>query len=149
MCYAVYISTNSQEDLSRRNSELVRFKKLSEPESDPCTRLLEFPNRWFVGSKSDCSCTFRHATSVDLGFTVSVDWYQEEQDELDATGELFAVLQSLLLSGCDVDLVDRWEGAQLDDIISLDVSLAEISKTTFRMFENHRLRFSRGNLSRI
>jgi hypothetical protein len=85
MCYAVYISTDSTEDLSKRNSELVRFEKVTDPNADPCTRLLDLPNQWYVGSKTGCSCTFRHLMSVKLGFGEPEDWYPEEQDDVDAT----------------------------------------------------------------
>lgn len=145
MCYGVYISTDSGEDLTERNSELVRFEKVTDTGADPCTRLLDFPNQWYVGSKTGCSCTFRHLFSVELGFGEPEDWCPEEQDELDATKELYVILASILSSGHQVDLVDRWEGAQPDDITTLDVSLDEISETAFRMFENHKFRLKRGN----
>lgn len=143
MCYGVYISTDSSEDLARWNSELVRFEKVTNPCADPCTRLLDFPNQWYVGSKSNCSCTFRHLYSIELGFSEPEDWCPEEQDELDATKELYAILVSILSSGHQVDLVDRWEGAKPDDITTVDVSLDEISETAFRMFENHKFRLSK------
>ena len=143
MCYGVYISTDSMEDLSRRNSELVRFEKVSDSNADPCVTLLDFPNQWYVGSKSGCSCTFRHLTSIDLGFSDPVDWYKEEQDELDATWELYSTLTDLLSSGNHVDLIDRWEGAQPEDIIIVDVSLDVVSKTAFRMFENHKFKLKK------
>ena len=49
MCYAVYISTDSPINLSESNSDLVRFEKVTDPYSDPCISLLEFPNKWCVG----------------------------------------------------------------------------------------------------
>ena len=54
MCYGVYISTDSVEDLSRRNSELVRFENVTDSNVDPCATVLDFPNQWYVGSKSGC-----------------------------------------------------------------------------------------------
>ncbi len=87
MCYGVYVSTDSSEDLATRNTDLVRFEKVADPLSDPCITLLDFPSQWYVGSKSRCSCTFRHLTSIELGFSEPVDWYTEEQEELDATRE--------------------------------------------------------------
>src|SRR3990172_5989413 len=108
MCYSVYISTDSSEDISKRNSELVRFEKVTDTNDDICTKLLEFPNRWYVGSKSGCSCTFRHLLSIELGFAEPVDWYKEEQDEINATGELYSALDALLSSGHRVDILDRW-----------------------------------------
>jgi len=143
MCYAVYVSTNSPEDLAGRNSELVRFRIVSDSETDPCAALLEFPKRWFVGSKSECSCTFRHTASVELGFTEPVDWYPEDEDALDATRELYRTLKFLVSSGYQVDLVDCWEGAKPADIATADVWLDDVSEAKFRMFENYRFRLGK------
>jgi len=70
MCYAVYLSTDLATDFSERNTDLLRFKRVDDSIADPCTALLEFPNQWYVGSKSECSCTFRHlhTSAVELGF---------------------------------------------------------------------------------
>lgn len=144
MCYAVYISTDSQEDLRRRNSDLVRFEVLDGTQEDPCIALLEHAHRWYVGSRTHCSCTFRHLMSIELGFREPEEWYKEEQDELDATRELYAHLTVLLAAGHEVDLIDRWEGARPDDIKTLDVSLDEVSQGAFRLFENHKFRLKKG-----
>lgn len=142
MCYSVYISTDSTMDLSERNTDLLRFKRIADSNVDPCTALLDFSNQWYVGSKSECSCTFRHlhTSAVDLGFGEPEDWCPEEQDEIDATKKLFSVIAELVSSGFNLDLVDRWEGSQAKDITTLDVSLAEISEKTFRLFEDHKFR---------
>jgi len=142
MCYEVYISTDSQEDLTTRNSALLRFKRVADPDIDPGILLLDFPHRWYVGSKSECSCTFRHLYSLELGFGEPIDWYAEEQDEINATCELYATLTMLLSSGYHVDLLDQWNGSQPIDIKTLDVSLNDVSERTFRLFENHKFRLS-------
>jgi hypothetical protein len=141
----VYISTDSSSDLTDRNSELVRFEKVTNLESDPCLSVLEFPNKWEVGSKSGCGCTFRHLyiESVQLGFSEPEDWYQEEKDELDATRELYQALNDILESGYQVDLVDRWEGAEPSDITTVEVSLGEVSEAAFRMFEDHKFKLKK------
>ena len=138
MCYSVYMSSDSPEDLSARNSELVRFEKVTDLSIDPCARLLDFSHRWYVGSKSGCSCTFRHLPSSDLGFAEPVDWYPEEEPALAATDELYSVLSSLLSSEYRVDLVDLWESPEPESVTTLDVSLDEVSATEFRLFENHK-----------
>ncbi len=146
MCYEVYISTDSPKNLTERNSELVRFEKVINRNFDPCVALLNFPNKWYVGSKSGCSCTFRHLhpASVKLGFSEPEDWYEEGQDELEATRELYRTLSDILASGHQLDLVDRWAGSQPGDITTLDVSLEKISEKEFRMFENHKFRLKKG-----
>jgi len=130
-------------DLAGHNSDLVLFEKLADSDPDPCIGLLDFANKWYVGSKSGCSCTFRflHHASVDLGFSEPVDWYQEEQDELDATRAFYRTLKGLLSAGHRVDLVSRWEGAQPGDITTLDVSLEDIPENAFRFFEDYKFRF--------
>ena len=143
MCYGVYISTDSPEDLGTRNSELVRFKKVTDPSTDHCTGLLQHPNQWYVGSKSECGCAFRHLNSVELGFGPPEDWAPEEKDEIDATKELYATLTSLLSSGHRVDLLDRWEGAEPDEITTLDLSLDDVTQEAFRLFENHMFRLKK------
>jgi len=143
MCYEVYLSTDSQENLTTRNSELLRFKRVVDPSTDPAIQLLDFPNHWYVGSKSQCSCTFRHLHSVALGFGEPVDWSPEEQDELEATRELYVMLTSLLSSGYQVDLLDQWNGAPPADITTRHVSLGDISEKAFRLFENHKFSLKR------
>lgn len=145
MCYRVYISTDSSEDLARRNSEFVRFEKVNDSSTDPCIQLLDFPNQWYVGSKSGCSCTFRHLVSVSTGleFSEPEDWHKEEQDALDATRELYSTLAFLLSSGYKVDLVDRWEGSKPENITVIDVSLDDVSEKAFWMFEDHKFRLKK------
>ena len=140
MCHAVYISTSSTKDLTNLNSEFVRFERVMDSHSDDCVSLLEFPHKWFVGSKAGWSCTFRHlhSSSVELGFSEPVEWFEEDEDELRATGELYGALRDILSSGHSVDLVDRWEGAHPEDIVTIDVSLDNVCEKAFRLFENHR-----------
>lgn len=140
MCYALYMSTDSPEELTVLNSEFVRFERIDDPEADPCITLLTFPHRWYVGSKSGCSCTFRHLNAIELGFGAPEDWYPEEQDALGATKELYRFFSRLLSTGHQVDCVDRWQGAKPDAIRAIDVSLDEVSVESFRLFENHRFR---------
>jgi len=148
MCYMVYISTDNPTDLTIRNSELLRFEKVTALKADPCLSTLEFPNKWEVGSKSGCGCTFRHLCtgSIELGFGEPEDWYQEEKDELDATSLLYKALNEILESGYQVDLVDRWEGAQPDDITTIEVSFDEVSEVAFRMFEGHKFNLRKAKI---
>jgi hypothetical protein len=143
MCYSVYISTDTTEDLTAHNSELVRFERLSDSNNDPTAVLLEYPHKWYIGSKSGCSCTFRHLMSIDLGFSDPVDWYKEEKDDIAATQELYSIFLKILSSGYHVDLIDSWQGAQPRDIKELDVSLSDISTRAFRLFENHKFKLKK------
>jgi hypothetical protein len=140
MCYSVYLSTNANTDLSKKNSDLLRFEKNAiEPQYAP---LLNFLNHWFVGSKSMCSCTFRHLYSVELGFGAPVGWYPEDEDEIEATRAFIKVIRELLASGHQVDCIDFWEGTDPEDIQEILVPLGTLSDDQFRFFENHRFLFT-------
>jgi len=141
MCYAVYLSTDSSTDLTLHNTDFVRFEQIDGGHDDPVVQLLGSEHRWFVGSKSVCSCTFRHRMSDGLSFGEPEDWYPEEQDALDATGELYAVIATLLTAGHVVDCIDRWEGAEPDSIRTIIVSLDDVPKAAFLLFEDHRFVF--------
>jgi hypothetical protein len=143
MCYSVYISTDTTTDLTAHNSEFVRFERLSDSNNDPTTVLLAYPQKWYIGSKSGCSCSFRHLMSIDLGFSDPVDWYEEEQDDIAATQELYSIFTTILSSGYHIDLIDSWQGAQAGDIKMLDVSLNEVSNTAFRLFENYKFKLTK------
>ena len=143
MCFAVYFSTDSPADLTVHNTDLVRFERIDDGHEDPVAHLLGSENRWYVGSKSVCSCTFRHRMSSDLAFGEPESWFPEEQDELDATGELYGVIASLLAAGHVADCIDRWEGAAPEDIRTISVSLDEVPKAAFLLFENHRFVFAK------
>ena len=139
MCYALYLSTTSKEDLAELNSDMVRFERLSDDEGRVSD--LMYPQKWYVGSKSGCSCNFRHISSVELGFGEPLDWYPEEEDDIRATAELYRVIVRLISEGNDVDALDLWEGMEQGEIKSLDVNLRTVPEKNFRFFENHQFVF--------
>jgi hypothetical protein len=142
VCYSIYLSTDSKADLSAENSELVSF--LKEPVPEPYQSLLEYPQHWYAGSMSGCSCTFRHLYSVELGFSEPVDWYEEGEDEIAATLLFIKVIRQLSKLGFQVDCVDTWYGAGRDDIAELIVNLDHITDEQFRFFENYHFVFGSG-----
>jgi hypothetical protein len=81
--------------------------------------------------------------SIELGFREPEDWYEEGSDELKATAKLYSEISALLSSGHKVDLIDRWEGAEPDDLKTLEVSLDEVSRRSFRLFENYKFRLTK------
>lgn len=139
MCHMLYLSTDCGEDLSSKSTELVRFEKPSPEAASPAPRTLTHEHRWFVGSKSGCSCTFRHLIreSVSLGFRAPENWFPEQQDDIDATHELYGTLNDLVQRGHQVELLDCWSGDEDKDAVPLDVSLADVSVDRFRLFEGH------------
>ena len=141
MCYTVIISTSSSEDLTQYNTELVRFSaNLSDiPEKGK----LRYPHQWYIGSKSGCSCTFRHLHSPELGFSAPVDWYEEVPDEIEATLQVVKVFRRLIEGGHALDCVDTWpqkEGLPAD-LEELEVDLRAIKDEEFRFIENHHFSF--------
>jgi hypothetical protein len=139
MCYMVYVSTDCADDLSRRTSDLVRFEKPSAESRAPCPRVLKHEHRWFVGSKSGCSCTFRHLCrdSVELGFGGPQDWFPEDDEAIEATRRLYEVLRELVERGHLVEVFDCWSGDEDTEAVTLGVSLSQVPADSFRLFEGH------------
>ena len=143
MCYVVLLSTTSSVDLGAESTELVHYER-ELPEIVGADWLL-YPNRWYLGSKAGCSCTFRHLLSTDLGFGAPVDWYPEEPDELAATLEVIRVIRRLVENGDRVDCVDSWGHPEMSSVpaASRTVDLDGITDEEFRFFENHHFVFVR------
>jgi len=140
MCYSLYLSTSSREDLTKHNSELLRFRR-PEPADAKWAGLLRYEHKWFIGSKSECSCTFRHLSTTELGFIEPQDWCPEDEDNVHATAELYRVILSLVSAGEQVDCLDAWYGAKPDEIKEMAVTINTISERQFLLFENHHLVF--------
>lgn len=147
MCYTLLLSTTSVEDLSAQSNELVRFSR-EFPLIADATKL-KHPNRWYVGSKSGCSCTFRHLYSIELGFGEPVDWYPEEPEEIEATLQLICIIRRILESGESVDCIDVWEHQNMHPgaETALEVDLCKVSDQEFRFFESYHFEFKKCNLT--
>ena len=141
MCYLVYISTDFEGDLSRHSSDLIQFEKdftNCEPE---VMDLLLYKYHWYVGSKAGCSCTFRHLSSIELGFGKPVDWYEEQSDEIKATQNYYDVASNLIFSGNKLDCIQIWAGTKRGQIEQLEVDISSVSRDAFRFFENYHFVF--------
>jgi len=142
MCYLVYISTDLEDDLSQRNSALISFEKdftYYEPE---IIDLLLYKYHWYVGSKAGCSCTFRHLSSIELGFGEPVYWFEEPSDEIEATKIFYDEISSLITQGKKVDCIDIWAGTKCHQIKRIEVDLSSVPRDAFRFFENHHFVFN-------
>ncbi len=142
MCYSVYLSTDFEGDLSPHSGTLIRFEKDFSSREPQIVDLLLYKYPWYVGSKAGCGCTFRHLSSIELGFGEPVDWYAEQPDEIEATGLFYDVVSGLVSAGHAVDCIEIWAGATPDRIQRLAVDLASISREAFRFFENHHFVFT-------
>jgi hypothetical protein len=139
MCYTLFLSTTSSEDLAQFNSEALRFENTI-PEGLSFSRLL-FPNKWYVGSRTGCSCSFRHLAGPEFDFGVPQDWFPEEQSDIEATLLFIRVVRSLLASGARVDCIDLWQGHDSESVPWVSVNLGLILDEEFRFFENHHFDF--------
>ncbi len=140
MCYIVLASTSSAEDLGRCSSELMRFEK--HPDQAAGAVLLH-EHKWYVGSRSGCSCGFRHVMSPELGFGKPVEWLPEEADDIQATAAFTAVVRRLVNAGHKADCVSAWNG-EAQQIRTQQVDLSEVPDDEFRFFENYHFVFASG-----
>lgn len=140
MCYQLILSTTSNRDLTASNNDLVRFSRHLPAIAEVSE--LKYPYQWYVGSKSECSCSFRHLYSIDLGFGEPVDWYKEEQGDIDATLQVIATIRELVTSGESVDCIDAWPGSETGETPRLVVDLGTVSDRAFRFFENYHFIFA-------
>ena len=142
MCCQLYLSTSSPEDLTRFNSELVHFERIGAAD-DQRLAILENPEKWFIGSKSKCSCTFRHFVSADAGFDEPQDWCPEDEDNVRATAELYGVIRSLLDAGERVDSLDLWYDATGEEIKTMVVNFGAVPGKKFFFLENYHFVFTK------
>ena len=142
MCYTLLLSTTSPEDLSVHNTDLVRFTKDLPQIAEAA--VLKYEHKWYVGSKSGCSCSFRHLYSIELGFGEPVEWYKEEPEDIDATLQIIQLIREVVAKGESVDCVDTWPRQEMKSVATtkLDVDLSAIKDSEFRFFENHHFTFS-------
>jgi hypothetical protein len=98
-----------------------------------------------VGSKSVCSCTFRHLFSTELGFREPVDWFEEDEDEIEATLLFIKIVRRLIDQGYQVDCLDAWYGVAKEDITEMKVNLENLDDEQFRFFENQHFIFNNGD----
>ncbi len=139
MCYSIYLSTDSNKDLSNENNDLLHLKQ--EEIKGPIQSILKNEHQWYLGSKSICSCTFRHLHSIELGFSEPVDWYPEDDDEIAATLSFVEIARQIVEQGHQLD-IDIWEGAAEAEIKELWIDLNDLRDDEFRFFENYHFIFT-------
>jgi len=105
---------------------------------------LHYPYKWYVGSRSICSCSFRHLAGGGLGFGEPEDWYPEEPEYIEATLQFIQVVRGLGAQGHAVECIDVWEPVKEKPHPheQLTVLLDTVSDREFRLFEDYRFVFS-------
>ena len=145
MCYSIYLSTTSQDDLSQLPSKLYRFLPITSEDDPDIIQLLDYPVKWYIQCQyGGCSCHFRHlgeGSSID--FSPPEDWCPEDADDVEATKAVYDLLAGMLDNGYRVDLIDVWSNTSPEAITPLDVSLNEVTQDAFRFFENYQFRLRR------
>ena len=139
MCYVLILSTTSDEDLSQFNCDEIKFNA-GVPERLPAERLKHL-HKWYVGSRTTCSCTFRHLAGPDFDFGIPEDWFPEDPANIEATLIFVRVVRDLLAKGESVDCIDAWESTLAEAPRLLTVDLGQIRDEEFRFFENHHFEF--------
>jgi len=111
------------------------------PDHLPAGHLL-YSNKWYVGSRTGCSCSFRHLYGPEFEFGIPEDWFPEEKADIDATLEFIRLIRALVIKGEHVDCIDTWDGQGAGEpVASLPVNLSKIRDEEFRFFENHHFDF--------
>ncbi len=141
MCNTIYLSTTSNQDLSALSGSFFQIAQPTTEELEFAREYLRYPHVWsLLGPHGDCSCHFRHlmVESSSLGFGGREDWFGEDDDDVNATQAVYDTFKILVDSGEKIDLIDGWNHEMTDDWESIDVSLAEVTRDTFRFFEDFR-----------
>lgn len=142
MCNLIFISTDSDLDLSAVSSEQFRFRHPSEEDLGKVGSFLRYPKRWYLQCQyGGCSCHFRHlAAGSDFFFGPAEDWLPEDEDDLFATAAVFDVFADLVRRGYRLDVLDTWN-AELTVAIEVDVRISEVGRGAFRFWEGCRFEF--------
>ena len=153
MCNLVHFSTTSQEDLSLLPHDNYIVQHPDE-DSAPHIAHLQHPNKWYLACRfGGCSCHFRHLGMFVIdprtGNMIGVadgEFLTPEQDSYDQSDEqeredakaVYDLIARLLAEGHQVDLLDSWNGEDLDQLRSLEVSLSRVPRDAFRFFDGYR-----------
>jgi len=141
MCNTIYLSTTSNQDLSALSGSYFQIVQPTTEEVEFAEKYLRYAHVWaLLGPHGGCSCHFRHllAESSDLGFRDLEEWWDEDNDHVISTRAVYDSFKSLVDRGEKLDLINAWEFHMTDDWECIDVSLAGVTRETFRFFEDFR-----------
>jgi hypothetical protein len=142
MCYAVFLSTTGDEDLSTYNFDAVSFvpEAHAQEMDKPYLAMLHYPSKYFVSTYGGCSCHLRHAEERGEPFEPPADWSPEDPEDVEATGKLYDLLLQMVSSGHRVDMIDVWND---DEVVEeIEVDLSTVPKEAFRLVNGVRMNFS-------
>jgi hypothetical protein len=137
MCYSVYFSTDSSEDLAKSPSVFYSVCPFEVESDSQVVDLLGYTQRRFLESRyGGCSCHFRHSMTEEFGPVE--DWDPEDADDVEATEHFYDLLSRILAEGHRLDIVDIWTDTPVQDVRSIDVFLHRLPRDQFRFLEGIR-----------
>jgi hypothetical protein len=143
MCNELMLSTTSEEDLTAHNNELVQFSAELRAIADVSS--LKYPRKWYIGSRSGCSCSFRHwlRDNGEPEFGEPEDWREENPADIAATLQVIAIIRGLVVQQESVDCLDVWNPQEALPTVTnqREVALGAVSDREFRFFENYHFTF--------
>ncbi len=150
MCNLLHFSTTSGEDFSALPRDNYIIERPREEEAG-LVALLVHPQKWYIACRyGGCSCHFRHIIPFyekdGAFFPVENGFARPEEDEFDDsdeqviedTGALYDLFSRLVAQGHGVDVLDSWNGEDLEHVRAMEVSLSEVGRDRFRFFESCR-----------
>lgn len=145
MCNTIYLSTTSEQNLAELNSKHCQFEKFAFDQDREIVELLAYPARWFLSVHGGCSCHFRHYISRDHPplFDEPQEWAEEDADEVESTRWAYDHFKSIVEAGYQLDIVDVWSDTAAEDVLTIEISLSEVGRESFRFIEAGRLVVSR------
>ena len=143
MCYTVFLSTTSADDLSKYDFDAVSFVggAPAQEMDRPYLARLHYPAKYFVSTYGGCSCHFRHAEERDDLFEPPADWSPEDPEDVEATGKLYDLLMQWVSNGDRVDLIDVWNDDEVFEEVEVDLST--VPKEAFRLVNGVHMNFSK------
>jgi len=144
MCYILYLSTASSEDLGQLPHDAFIFQKPDVSDSVEALGLLRYPHKWLLLCRyGGCSCHFRHVAdgSPEMAFAPPQDWAPEDADDIESTQAVYDLISELVKNGHKVDLVDIFSEVPPAGLKDLRVDIGGVPRDAFRFFENYRFDF--------
>lgn len=150
MCYTIYLSTTTEEDLSKLTSEVIRFEPILDwvpdpipGEDDSLEGLMCHPHLWFLVSRyGGCSCHYRHlGKGSDMRFGPPEDWSPEDDEDVESTQAVYDVFARILREGHELDVLDVWANTPVDSVSTIEVRLSQVPRESFRFFDGTRFQF--------
>lgn len=141
MCNQLYLSTTSEEDLSKLVPKHARFLALDHDTDPEVVKALKHPNKWYVRTTlSPCSCHFYRLIWDDPRFGPEEEWLNFDREFVEATLRLYEVVTRLIGEGHRVETIDTWTD-DVSDLEDLNVSIQAVPSAHFRLFENYRFEY--------